>query len=504
MDKSKIEISNYINSLNNFLYKYLIFNFIINICLYFFSNVNLGFIFYILIVLFFFINIFKIYKSFTPVLFSQILVIFLVNLTYLAFIISYILNTFVFNIKMDYVFEYLVFCDTKTYFLANSYLFIFSLSILFFNNFIPKSLILKVVQKTKIVENNSIKRNLLICIIACISAEFFYFSSGILGTQTTGGFLLSNPDDKSSWFTQLFKFILIFHILLNILYFNSYKKEKLTIFVIIFLIISFFSCFVFFSLFARKAIIMFFLINFFLYFIVTGDKIVTFKKFLVYLFALTIIFQSWNFLSTIRTMSLTQGTMSLKEVIKQGQIFSFYTNPNVSKLGKQQVAVNLSLRVLNNHELASVFYHNSLEEKKHLNGQLLISYIIKAIPKIIYPKKTEHLTGEDLIRTVTSSPLYLTDTVDSYQSASYLDFGLFGLIIYPIIINLILFIVYKIMAFEKLTNFSVIYITGLVIPFITLDIVETSPISWFTLVRNILLFILFFNFLFLLTQKKKL
>ena len=149
MDKSKIEISNYINSLNNFLYKYLIFNFIINICLYFFSNVNLGFIFYILIVLFFFINIFKIYKSFTPVLFSQILVIFLVNLTYLAFIISYILNTFVFNIKMDYVFEYLVFCDTKTYFLANSYLFIFSLSILFFNNFIPKSLILKIVQKTK-------------------------------------------------------------------------------------------------------------------------------------------------------------------------------------------------------------------------------------------------------------------------------------------------------------------------------------------------------------------
>ena len=59
MDKSNIEISNYINSLNKFLYKYLIFNFIINICLYFFSNVNLGFILYILIVLFFFYKYFQ-------------------------------------------------------------------------------------------------------------------------------------------------------------------------------------------------------------------------------------------------------------------------------------------------------------------------------------------------------------------------------------------------------------------------------------------------------------
>ena len=150
-----LNVSDYIDSLNNFLYKFLLVNFIINIFLYYYSDVNLASIIYIVVEIFFFVTILKIYKKFTPILFSQILVMFLVNLTYLTYIISYIINNFIYNVSMEYIFKYEFYCDPETYFLANSYLFLFGLSVIFFNRLVPRSLLLIAIEKIHLVKLNT-------------------------------------------------------------------------------------------------------------------------------------------------------------------------------------------------------------------------------------------------------------------------------------------------------------------------------------------------------------
>ena len=47
-------------------------------------------------------------------------------------------------------------------------------------------------------------------------------------------------------------------------------------------------------------------------------------------------------------------------------------------------------------------------------GQLLLNHFIRAIPSIIFPNKHNYPIAEPLISTITDSPLFLADTVDSF------------------------------------------------------------------------------------------
>ena len=73
-----------------------------------------------------------------------------------------------------------------------------------------------------------------------------------------------------------------------------------------------------------------------------------------------------------------------------------------------------------------LFFYEKYSKNKFLNGELLKNNIIKSIPQIIFPNKENYLTSDLLISSITDSPLYDTDTVDSFQSYSYIDFGFFG------------------------------------------------------------------------------
>ena len=133
MQEKNLNLSNFIDSLDSFLVRFVLINFLLNILLFYFPDENLATFIYITVEIFFFMKIFKIYKNIVPILFPQMLVMFLVNLTYLNFIIAYFLNNFIFNTSIENIFQYDFYCSTKTYFLANSYLLLFGLSVLIFN-----------------------------------------------------------------------------------------------------------------------------------------------------------------------------------------------------------------------------------------------------------------------------------------------------------------------------------------------------------------------------------
>ena len=87
-----------LNILNNFLYKFIITNIIINLLLRYISNEYLAAIAYTLMVVYFFYNFRKYYQNYFITLFAQCFVVFLINLTYLTYIGTLIVNNLIFNI----------------------------------------------------------------------------------------------------------------------------------------------------------------------------------------------------------------------------------------------------------------------------------------------------------------------------------------------------------------------------------------------------------------------
>ena len=156
---NNIEFS-FLNNLDKFLYKFIILNIISNSLLYFISNEILAAITYSLTVLYFFFNFKKIYSHNFIALFAQCFVVFLINLTYLTFIFTLIINNLIFNTSLEEMMRFYFYCNLDTYFLANIYLLFFSLSILLFDNFIPKSLKITIINKINLTNNLFNKKKL--------------------------------------------------------------------------------------------------------------------------------------------------------------------------------------------------------------------------------------------------------------------------------------------------------------------------------------------------------
>jgi hypothetical protein len=83
----------------------------------------------------------------------------------------------------------------------------------------------------------------------------------------------------------------------------------------------------------------------------------------------------------------------------------------------------------------------------------------------------------------------------AFKVLVYADFGMFGLIVYPINVIYLFYIFYLFINFTKINNLTAIYILMLFLPMYSLRIVEINISDWFVLIRNIIIFILIFNFL---------
>lgn len=501
----EIDQSIYIEDVNTFLYKFIFLNIIINFFLYLTSSEILAVTIYILLEFYLFFNLKKLLKdSFSSffALLIQVLIISLINLTYLTFILTSLINNFLFDTTLTEILFYDLYCDLNTYFLANIYLLFFSLSLLLFNSFIPKALIIMVTKKINTLNFFYPRNKITILIMLCISFELFLFLSGIAGTQQSGGFMLEG-EDKSTWYTQLTYFINIFHIFLNILYLTR-NNHNLTFFEKFFLLTSLATSFLSFGYYQRRNIVIFFVTNFLLYFIMTNKKVFTLKNIFIYSFALIIVFQSFIYLGTIRKLSIIQKETSLIQTFNSGEMFSFLKDDGMKDFGTSLLQENLRERMMNNHELATLFFYKGQKRQNFLYGQYLLRSFIQVMPAVFIDNKEYYIPGDAFIATITNSPLYEIDTIDSIHSASYADFGIFGLIVYPIIINLVIFFTYKIIMIKKLLKTTALFIVALYLPIFTVRIIEADLLRVFVTFRNIIIFTLFFNFVLSYIEKNKL
>ena len=480
--------------LNNFLYKYLFLNLLINSYFYFYPGVYLPFIIYIFSIIFFLIKFSKIYKKYYFCFFAQIISLFAINITYLNFILSVILNNFYLKQDMEYILEFVFYCDLETYFIANSYLIVFSIIIIFFSNFINFQMINKTIEKLKIQNLNiNIKKNYFLIIIF-LFFEFIYFFSGTLGSQIAGTFVLNDPDDYATWYTHFYYFLVSFHLLLNLILLKNNEKSRFKKF---FLIISFFLNFIFYGFFLRRMAVQFLFIAIVIYFMITEKKIKKIKFFILNVILISLLFQFTNFLQVIRTSEIyaVRADQNFKDIVTEGKIFQYFTNQDMRKDARNISMENISKRIFNNHELATIFYHQKNTDSKYLYGKLVRNHFIGSIPQKIFPNKKNYLKSDLLISTVTPSPLYYMDTNDSIHSFSYIDFGLFGLVIYPILIILICILFYNFINFKFINNLTSLLILILLLPMYSLRITEIDITEWFVLIRNILIFTLIFNYI---------
>tara|TARA_B110000027_G_C16011542_1_gene252188 strand:+ start:93 stop:815 length:723 start_codon:yes stop_codon:yes gene_type:complete len=227
----------------------------------------------------------------------------------------------------------------------------------------------------------------------------------------------------------------------------------------------------------------------------SNKKVFTFKNTFFYIVALIIVFQSFTYLGTIRKLNIIEKETSLIGTFNTGEMFSFFKDDNIKKYGATILQENLRQRMMNNHELATLFLYKGKKNDNYLYGKYLLYSFIQVVPAVLIKNKKNYIPGDALIGTITTSPLYERDTIDSIHSASYADFGILGLIVYPIIINLLIFFTYKIIMIKKLLNLTALFIITLYLPFFTIRIIESNLLGVFVIFRNIIIFTLFFNLL---------
>ena len=483
-----------LNLLNRFLYKYFLFFGIINFILFYLPSEKLFFFLYFVSVIIFIVLFSKLIKDDFFCFFAQTSSIFLIVLTQMTFIISFVLSKILYDINFENFMNNFFFCDLKTYALANVYLSFFSISLIFFNKIVSINLIRSVRNKINTLDFSFENKKIYMLIFLCILIEFFYLFSGSLGSQLTGGFVVKDAEfikgmneyDDVNWYTQFYYFIITFHLFLNVLFFSK-KKRHISKIALYFVLISILVNFLFYGFFLRRMAVQFFLIGIVFYIFFKKQKI-NFRLTIFGLIFFFLIFQFTNFLQTIRTnesYNLNENK-TLLEIFKEGKIKDYFFDNNVSYANKGEISSNISRRIFNNHELASLFYYET-GKTDVLKGQLLLNHSIRAIPSRLFPNKHEYQIAEPLVSKITSSPLFLRDTRDSFQSYSYADFGILGIIIYPFILNILFLFFYKVINLKIIKNTTGLFIIMLFFPMFSIRIIEINITDWIVLLRNIII-----------------
>ncbi|WP_143755162.1 hypothetical protein [Caulobacter sp. B11] len=163
---------------------------------------------------------------------------------------------------------------------------------------------------------------------------------------------------------------------------------------------------------------------------------------------------------------------------------------NVRAQQARRTALNLSTRPLLAASL-SASMQKANHDWKYLNGQYLVNSLIWTIPRALFPNKVDVENAEVLMASNGIVTGY-SDVADSLYFAGYVDFGWFGLIIYPIIIYTIAFFILFMCeilgpAFSLVTLSSAIYA-------FTFGMGEASVTGWLVMPRNMFLLFLIFPF----------
>jgi hypothetical protein len=191
----------------------------------------------------------------------------------------------------------------------------------------------------------------------------------------------------------------------------------------------------------------------------------------------------FNFMRSSKFIYRNAQTESFFVLIIEG--YKQYTgNSELQDQERLRSGRNLATRPLVLHPLAKA-QALSLEKKHFLWGENLRNSLIWVVPRNLFPAKEKFPVQEDLL--YPNFPIGDKDTADSPYLSAYIDFWWFGLLTYPFVLGLIWLIVLKISLHRLISPiFSLLYV-AVCVPLFILAIGESSLITWFSSLRNILI-----------------
>jgi hypothetical protein len=155
-----------------------------------------------------------------------------------------------------------------------------------------------------------------------------------------------------------------------------------------------------------------------------------------------------------------------------------------------KTTVNFTQRFLLLYPLAvSIEIENS--QKKFLLGENIVNNIIWTIPRVIFPNKVNFDVKEDLM---SKFGVNFIDTSDSIYLFSYLDFWIFGIILYPLIFFFYWYFIINLLTFRKYNPLILIFlISKALLLFFSLG--EGGSLNYFVYARDLLIITIFISFI---------
>jgi len=408
---------------------------------------------------------------------------FIINL---SVIVTGIFVKIFYNTNLFHFFNNYQGIKAEYYLLAIIFTLIFSLILFFFSE--EKSLFYKenhILNKLKeIIHINN--KTIYLIIILLIIIELFLYVSGFIGYKS-----LNNVNFQigviDPWMPYL-DYIFHFHVAVTSLL--IFKQKKIFNFRISLLIISSLLLLGFFFFTRGRFVFLLFFIELFFWYCFFNKgtpkpmtNIIALIVIIPLLYNLTLFNQllrsSKNILGSDSESSLIEKVLNAREL---------WLIKDLREINTEKTNQNLTFRSLVVTPLA---FSMSLDgsQTKFLLGEGLLNNLIWTIPRIIFPNKINYPIGEDLMR---KFGLSFTDTSNSIYLASYIDFWLFGILIYPLLFYLYWQFFLFIVTARNFNPLIILLILSSAFP-LFFNIAESSVLGLFAFMRNTVILLVIFS-----------
>lgn len=414
---------------------------------------------------------------------SALCLMFVINMSWLLtgffVLIKFKMNLFTYfksYLLMDYIY----------YLYANIYTLLFA-SILFLLSF-NKKLKIRENQLKEIIEKiDNIKNSTLyVLIYLIIFIDLILLTNDFIQLRSYEN--INYQKGIINWYIPFLEFFFHFQISLSALLIVRFKKNnfsKIKLFTI-FVSILLFSI-IFFT--RGRFQFIFCYIEFLFWFCFFNKNLPKLKNFiLVLIFFIPIAYNLTFFNEFLRTYKENPLINNYENSSFINKLPKFYKIYKISETNdtKERTIINFTNRFLTVLPLAkSIELEN--DKKKFLLGENIRNNLIWTIPRIIFPNKNNFIIKEDLIL---KFGLLFNDTADSIYLFSYIDFWIFGILIYPIIFY---FFWYTVLFFLTFRNYNPIFLIfsisySLILFF---GIAEGGSLGFFVYLRNLIILIIF-------------
>lgn len=215
------------------------------------------------------------------------------------------------------------------------------------------------------------------------------------------------------------------------------------------------------------------------------------KLFLLFIFTYPVISFLMLLSNFVRSVNLNVDISNTSAIeVFSLAIKAFQSDDSNQREERERSINNLSMRPLVTHPLALCL--KLPDEKKNFTlGENIKNSFIWSIPRFLFQEKEKYPQQEDLL--YKNFPIGKDDTADSLYLFSYVDFGWFGILCYPLLLIFYWrFILITIHFFKPSPYFSTLIIASFQELF-TLGVGESALSSWFVALR-VFIFIILLSF----------